>query len=310
MGILNDFIIEKHEVMSDFNLEISSHPQTQNSSECTFSILIPSWNNLDMLKMCIESIKKNSHYQHQIIVHLNDGSDGSLEYVKQLGIDYTHSSGNVGVCYAMNAMAKLAVTELILYLNDDMYVCPQWDYYLFEAVQSHKSNLFYFSGTMIEPTGHNKCAVAPHDFGFERSSFKEDQLLEFCKSVNKPDWFGASWPPSLVHKELWNKVGGYSVEFSPGMGSDPDFSMKLWQAGVREFRGIGRSLVYHFQSKSTGRVKRNDGRRDFAKKWGFTISHFMKHVLKLGVVYDGSALKFSHGLKFILNSIKAKYIIK
>ena len=48
-----------------------------------FSILIPSYNNLEYLKLCINSILKNSKYNHQIIIHVNEGSDGTLEYVKE-----------------------------------------------------------------------------------------------------------------------------------------------------------------------------------------------------------------------------------
>lgn len=44
-----------------------------------FSILIPTWNNLDLLQLCIESIKKNSAFSHQIIVHINEGIDGTLD---------------------------------------------------------------------------------------------------------------------------------------------------------------------------------------------------------------------------------------
>jgi len=51
-----------------------------------FSIVIPSWNNLAYLKLCVESLKKHSKYEHEILVHLNDGSDGSLEWVKAEGI--------------------------------------------------------------------------------------------------------------------------------------------------------------------------------------------------------------------------------
>ena len=54
-----------------------------------FSILIPSWNNLSFLKLCVQSIRKNSAMQHQIIVHVNDGSDGTLQWVKEEGLDYT-----------------------------------------------------------------------------------------------------------------------------------------------------------------------------------------------------------------------------
>ena len=37
-----------------------------------FSIIIPTFNNLDYLKQCIKSIKKNSAYNHEIIPHVND----------------------------------------------------------------------------------------------------------------------------------------------------------------------------------------------------------------------------------------------
>ena len=53
-----------------------------------FSILIPSFNNLEYLKICIDSIKKNSKFNHQIIVHINEGTDGTLEYVKKNNFDF------------------------------------------------------------------------------------------------------------------------------------------------------------------------------------------------------------------------------
>ena len=48
-----------------------------------FSILIPSFNNLDYLKICLKSIKKNSKFNHQIIIHSNIGSDGTLDFIKE-----------------------------------------------------------------------------------------------------------------------------------------------------------------------------------------------------------------------------------
>ena len=47
------------------------------------SIVIPTYNNLAYLKLAILSIKKNSTYQNQIILHVNEGSDGTLDFVKK-----------------------------------------------------------------------------------------------------------------------------------------------------------------------------------------------------------------------------------
>ena len=48
-----------------------------------FSILIPSYNNIEYLDLCLKSIKKNSTNTHEIIIHVNEGSDGTLEYIKK-----------------------------------------------------------------------------------------------------------------------------------------------------------------------------------------------------------------------------------
>ena len=86
-----------------------------------FSIIIPSWNNLNYLKICIKSIKKNSLYNHDINVHLNEGSDGSVEFLKENKIKFSRSEKNIGLCSGSNSAASLADTEYIVYSNDDMY---------------------------------------------------------------------------------------------------------------------------------------------------------------------------------------------
>ena len=86
-----------------------------------FSIIIPSWNNLSYLKICINSIKKNSEYNHDINVHLNEGTDGSVAFLKNNKIKFSKSKENIGLCSGANSAASLAETEYIIYSNDDMY---------------------------------------------------------------------------------------------------------------------------------------------------------------------------------------------
>lgn len=280
------------------------------SPESKFSILIPSWNNLDYLKLCIASIEKNSFYKHQIIIHVNEGLDNTLDWVKQQPYSYTYSANNLGVCYALNAMADLVRTEYILYVNDDMYVAKNWDKFLTDSIEQRSDNMFYYSATMVEfEDSGNMAVLAPFDFGKTHDTFDEIGFLSFAQNHSKKDWFGSCWPPSLVHRDLWEKVKGYDVDYSPGFYSDPDFAMKLWELGVRDFKGIGKSLVYHFKCKSTGRVIRNNGRKTFAQKWGIPSSFLYKEMLLMGVEFDGSiTLKTPNAFKRILAKMKALYI--
>ena len=48
-----------------------------------FTIIIPTFNNLEYLKLCLKSIQINSKYKHQVIPHVNVGEDGSKDYLKK-----------------------------------------------------------------------------------------------------------------------------------------------------------------------------------------------------------------------------------
>ena len=92
-----------------------------------FSIIIPTFNNLEYLKLCLKSIKNNSSLNHEIIIFVNDGSDGTLEYLKSQNYKYKQKKINAGVCVAFNEAAKQATSKYIVLAHDDMYFCPGWD---------------------------------------------------------------------------------------------------------------------------------------------------------------------------------------
>jgi hypothetical protein len=192
------------------------------------------------------------------------------------------SATNIGICFAMNEAATLARHDHLVYLNDDMYCLPGWDTALERRAAAMPDDLYLISGTMIEPRDMGNVCVVVRDYGDSIETFRAAELLRDAPSLARADWAGATWPPTLVARRWWFRVGGYSTEFSPGMSSDNDFSMKLWHAGCRRFVGAGDSLVYHFQQKSTGKVARNDGGRQFLDKWGMRQSTFDRFYLRRG----------------------------
>ena len=279
--------------------------EMRSKGDFVFSILIPSWNNLPYLKLCIESIRKNSIHSHQVIVHVNEGIDGTLNWIKSRSdIDYSHSSKNIGICHPLNIGRTMSTTDYIVYINDDMYLCPGWDEALLREIHAVGHHNFFFSSTAIEPIASSECVIEKN-YGNSIDNFREEELLKEYASLPMNDWQGGTWPPNIVHRDLWDLVGGYSVEFSPGMYSDPDFSMKLWQAGVRLFKGVSKSRAYHFGSKSTQRVIKNKGYYTFISKWGMTSSTLTKYILRRGEPYDGLLKEFNPG-----RSLRFKNFIK
>ena len=248
-----------------------------------FSIVIPTWNNLPCLRLCVEALRRHSTGPDQIIVHVNDGSDGTRDWVRQQGIEHTASDDNVGICYAVNQAAARARGDHVLYVNDDMVAAPGWDVALrraLERVRGHSP--FMLSGTMVEAIATGNPCVVVADYGRDPGRFDLDRFAREAPGLARGDWLGATWPPALVPREDWHRVGGFSVEFSPGMSSDNDFSMKLWHAGCRVFLGVGDSLFYHFSRVSTARIRKNDGRRQFRLKWGIAQSAFDRRYLRRG----------------------------
>ena len=253
-----------------------------------FSILIPSFNNLKYLKLCLHSIKNNSKFHHQIIIHVNEGNDGTLDYLKKSNIDFSYSKYNSGICEGINKASKLAKYDYFLYAHDDFYFCPNWDQILFEEVNKIGHNNFYLSGTMMN-NGH-----ISFDCGNQIENFNEKKFLSEYKNFNHYDFNGSTWAPALIHKDIWNKVGGFSEEYFPGTGSDPDFNMKLWNLGIRIFKGLNNCKVYHFGSvvlrKKINHIKKNNrygsnGAKIFLLKWGITIKFFKKFYLKSETKY-------------------------
>ena len=255
-----------------------------------FSIIIPTFNNLDYLKLCIRSIRQNSKYTHQIIPHVNIGEDGTCDFLRDQNIEFTFSNYNSGICEGMNTASKKSKFKYILYSHDDFYFCPGWDEVLKNEVEAIGHNNFYFSGVMMNngPIKFNA--------GSDIKSFDENKVLNEYQNYNHYDFQGSTWAPHLLHRDLWEKVGGFSEEFFPGTGSDPDLNMKLWQEGVRVFKGVNNCKVYHFGSIVTRKYKNHPtiitesgskGGKIFLLKWGITIKFFKKFYLRSDQKYDG-----------------------
>ena len=278
-----------------------------------FSIIIPTLNNIKYLKLCLYSLKKNSKYKHEIIPHVNIGNDGTTDFLKSQNIEYTYTNYNSGICEGMNSAAKLAKNNYILYAHDDFYFCPNWDKILKDEIDLIGHNNFYLSGTMVNNGQIN------FDCGNTVENFDEQKLIDNYKQHNYYDFQGSTWAPHLLHINIWNKVGGFSEEFYPGTGSDPDLNMKLWKIGIRIFKGINNFKVYHFGSIVTRKYKDDDrlitesgskGAKIFLLKWGISIKFFKKFFLKSDTEYKGPLNEPKKNLIYLINLflIKLNYL--
>lgn len=287
-----------------------------------FTIIIPTMNNFKYFNLTLKSILKNSCTKHQIIVYINGEDHETKNLLVKKKIKFIYSKKNIGLCSAVNRAAKLSINNYICYAHDDMYFLPGWDKEIIREIKALNHNKFYFSATSIGYKKKNKNDINNYisfNAGINVNKFNEKKILSNYKKLKFYNLQGSHWAPHVIHKSIWQKVGGFSEEFDPGYDSDPDLNMKLWSlAGVRIFKGVNKSRVYHFGSLTTRKrnvVKKNNGKKIFLLKWGFTIEHFIKFYLKRGEHYDGP-LSLKKDIKYYLSLLNSKmklyllYLIK
>ena len=277
-----------------------------------FSIVIPTYNNFNYLKLCINSIIKNSSFDHEIIIHINGIDKLSEDYIKENNYLYTSTPKNVGLCTGVNMAAKKSTTDYIVYAHDDMYFLPKWDYYLLNEVNNIGHNNFYLSLTQLSHTLGVKGNLQHihFDCGSTLKDFDKKKLLDNYDKFNFRDLQGSHWAPHLIHKNLWIKIGGFSEEFNPGFASDPDLNMKLWMIGVRIFKSISLSRVYHFGSLTTRKnnnIIPNKGKKTFLLKWKISVNFFTKHYLRRGQTYDGPLNNPKKDIIFFIDLFISKF---
>ena len=222
---------------------------------------------------------------------------------------------NIGLCSGVNMASKISTKNYILYSHDDMYFLPNWDDHLIEEINSINHEKFYLSMTQISYTKGVKGNIQHihFDCGNNLNDFNKEKLLDNFDKFKFRNLQGSHWAPHVIHKSIWSKVGGFSEEFNPGFASDPDLNMKLWLAGVRIFKGVSKSRLYHFGSVTTRKntnIFRNNGKKTFLLKWKISVEFFVKHYLKRGGEYDGPLSEPTKNLSFFLDLIatKLKYI--
>ena len=85
------------------------------------SVIIPHWNGIDILADCLESLKKNTYPNIEIIVVDNASTDGSSEWISSHypDIKLIRNNKNYGYAGGCNKGAEASSGEYLTFLNND-----------------------------------------------------------------------------------------------------------------------------------------------------------------------------------------------
>lgn len=244
----------------------------QHNSPLTFCI--STYNNLNYLKLAVDSVRKNSYYNDApFIIHAENCTDGTDEWLQQnsekYGIEYYIDKNDVplGIGGGMNYCAEKVQTEYIMFLHSDFYVSRNWDSACLDVFEKYPDKKLWVSPHRIEPQmfpGDSRpgTIIVPQDyFGAYWDDFDIDRFEEWAKEFTEMNDFkipkgeGVS---GLIRKTDWDVIGGNDPLFSPTSYEDMDLFLRMLTSGF-EFILTSKSLVWHFGARGSHRLEENNG---------------------------------------------------
>lgn len=237
---------------------------------------ISTYNNLEYLKISIDSVRKNSYYKNApFIVHAENCTDGTNEWLKEnsskYNLEYYIDKNDIplGIGGGMNFCADRVKTEFIMFLHSDFYVTKDWDKSLMDVFNINTNKKLWVNSHRVEPNMFNNpssrpgTVIVPKDaFGAYYNDFNsqlfDEWSSEFVKENNFeiPKGEGVS---GLIRKRDWDEIGGNDPLFAPASWDDMDLFLRMLQKGF-EFVLTSKSLVWHFGARGSHRLEENNGK--------------------------------------------------
>jgi len=246
------------------------------------SVIIPTYQNPEMLDLCLKSAIEGQTEKNQIIIVV-DGFYNLNKHVLEKwkdNIDILNLEENVGLCKGTNLGVYNAIHEDILIVNDDNIFPKNWDkklkYWKLRDNQMIVPN-------QIEPNPSMFSQFHIYNLGsLNEFNLNEFQLYEDSISKEKMDITGSTLP-IYMKKNDFIRIGGWDENYELGMVADWDFFLKCNLSGIGSLR-IYNCHFYHFASISTNGEKRQKAEQkghEYAKyKWGSYIKHNPENNLK------------------------------
>ena len=263
---------------------------------------ISSNNNLDYLKLAIQSVRKNAFFKDMpIIVYAENCSDGTDEWLKEnyqkLDIEYYIEKNEIekGIGGGMNFCVDKAKTEFVNIIHSDMWIAPNQDVELLALYDNLDSNTRLIASSFrIQPKIFKNdpwyrpgtVFVDKSEFGEYHNNFDHEYFDQWaCEFANENNTSvrkggGAGF---FCRKADYEWIGGNDPLFAPASWEDKDLFIRMQLEGY-EFVMTTKSIVYHFSARGSwfrdevkdnldGMSKRQQSSeqinvKKFIKKWG------------------------------------------
>ena len=219
------------------------------NNDSLVSVIVLNYNAGELLLNCIESIKKSSYKNLEIIVVDNISKDNSHEKCKERypEIKLIQNKENLGYCGGNNVGINEAKGEFIVILNPDTIVESNWLDELIIAYKKFGEGLYQpkilslNEDNIIQSTGNML-----HVFGFGFARDKGNKLTDVTEEIEKIGY--ASGTCLFTSKNVFKKIGLLD-EFLFLYHDDLDLGWRAAHVGINSYY-VPKSKIFHVESYS------------------------------------------------------------
>jgi len=211
------------------------------------SVIVLNYNAGELLLNCIESVKKSSYKNLEIIVVDNISTDKSQKTCKEKhpDIKLIQNDENFGYCEGNNIGIREAKGDYIIILNPDTIVESNWIEELTSAYNKFGEGLYQpkilsLDKTEILQSTGNMLHI--FGFGFAKDKGKNDNLVK--TDIEKIGY--ASGTCLFTSKKVLDKIGLLD-SFLFLYHDDLDLGWRAAQLGIYSFY-VPISIIYHAES--------------------------------------------------------------
>ncbi len=213
----------------------------------TVSIIIPTRDRVDLLRMCVESLLGRTRLPAGVALELIVANNGSsqpdtLAYFAELekqGHRVVDAPGSFNFSRINNIAAARAQGEFLLFLNNDIEIVePDWleamlEPMIWDNVGVVGAKLLYPDIGLIQHAGVviGFNGIAAHDHQFY-SEYENGRLApgHHHALLAVRECMAVTAACMLIRREAFDKVGGFDTDLQVGFG-DTDLCLRLRQAG-------------------------------------------------------------------------------
>jgi len=255
------------------------------------SIIVLTFNKLQFTKNFLKYLYKNTKYLPWELIIIDNGStDGTPQFLKkfQEKVENCHlilNSDNFGFAKGNNQGIKAASGCYIIFMNNDVFVTPNWLNNLIICLESnHKigivgAKLVY---PRIRKIQHAGIVFSPNGKPFHIHRYRNTTN----KNVNTKRTFNAVTAAlMLIKKDLLDELGGFDEAYKIGSYEDVDLCLR---ARLKDFLILycPQSEAIHYEFTSSRQFKEFNqiakaNFKIFLEKWGHLLKHYKDPALTI-----------------------------